>query len=120
MLIRPAMPTPPATNPKPGPSSWSGEKTPCGPSTYTVVPGSSSPTVDVKSASALTAISTSSRSALDENENGGWVIENGDRPMANHANCPGWNPNFAAAGGLSTSVGGSPGSATTRSNRHGR
>ena len=72
------------------PGLCSSVKEPCGPSTYTVVPGSSALTVEVKSPSALTATSTSVRSALDENENGCWVRENGERPNANHANCPGW------------------------------
>jgi hypothetical protein len=52
----------------------------------------------------LTASSTSSRSALEANENGCWVIEYGERPIANHANCPGSNRKFAAGGGSSTSV----------------
>src|SRR5262245_15598340 len=120
MLIRPAIPTPPAIKPKPGPSSSSIEKTPCGPSTYTVVPGASSPTWEVKSPSALTASSTSSRSALDANENGCCVREKGERPKANQPNCPGAKRNAVPDGGLSVSVVVSPRSAATRSRRQGR
>src|SRR5919198_432609 len=94
------------------------EKTPCGPSTYTVVSGSSSCTHDEKSPSALTAISTSSRSALDENENGCMVSEKGERPNANHANWPGSNRN--RVGGRNANVVVWPRSRPTRSSRQGR
>jgi len=50
------------------------------------VPVWSSLTREVKSPSALIASSTSPRSALEENENGYWVSENGDRPIADQAN----------------------------------
>src|SRR5918996_368446 len=47
------------------------------------------------------------------------LIAKGDRPIANHANCPGSKRNCAAGGGFSTSVVVSPRSATTRSKRQG-
>ena len=59
------------------------------------------------------ATSTSPRSALDENENGCWVSENAERPIANHANCPGWKVKSAPAGGVSATAVVSPGSAVT-------
>src|SRR6185312_15163912 len=96
------------------------ENTPCGPSTYTVVPGSSALTVEVKSPSALIATSTLVRSALDEKENGCWVSENGERPNANHANCPGWKLKPFPVGGVSATVVVWPRSSTMRATRHGR
>jgi hypothetical protein len=41
------------------------------------------------------------------------VSENGERPIANHANCPGWNLNRAPSGGVSATVVVSPPSAVT-------
>jgi hypothetical protein len=76
--------------------------------------------VDVKSPSALIATSTSLFSALDENENGCCVSENGERPNANHANCPGWKSKVVPSGGVIAIVVVSPCSAVTRATRHGR
>jgi hypothetical protein len=57
-----------------------------------VVPGSTDATLDVKSPAALMATSTLPFvSALEQNENGWDVTENGDRPTVIHANWPGSN-----------------------------
>ncbi len=84
------------------------------------MPGVSSPIRDVKSPSALTAISTWPRAALEENENGCRVSENGERPNANQANWPGANRNGVSGGGLSVNVVVCPRSRPMRSRRQGR
>jgi hypothetical protein len=48
------------------------------------------------------------------------VSENGDRPNANHANCPGWKRKSVPAGGVNATAVVSPGSAVTRATCQGR
>jgi uncharacterized protein YjbI with pentapeptide repeats len=113
---------PPAMNTYPGAWRRSMENTPCGPSTYTRVPGVTAGTVLVKSPAALMVMVTdppAGTSAADENENGCCVRANGERPTAIHPNCPGSNLNPSWPTGSITSVLVSPRSVSTRTTRHG-